>query len=132
LDVSEALNSLCLREFQSIGAAIATLTLSAIESIPNLPNVPEDLTPYSAQNDPYGFAAKAYRDDVKQRKMELATRKNELLKLYGYVTSIMSRESRVLVITHPSFPEIQTDTNGFALWQLVHTLHTSGVNYRIM
>jgi hypothetical protein len=87
-DVAEALNTLCLREFETIGEAIATLTLSAITS---LPNSPVDVTSYSAANDPHGFAAKAYQDDVKQRKSELEKRKRELLKLYGY--SILSRVS---------------------------------------
>jgi hypothetical protein len=122
-DVSEALNSLCLREFQTIGEAISTLTLSTITS---LPNSPADLTPYSAQNDPHGFAAKAYHEELKQNKIEIETRKRELLKLYGYVTSILSRESRELVISDAKYSGIQTATNGFQLWELVYALHTTG------
>jgi hypothetical protein len=122
-DVAEALNSLCLREFETIGETIATLTLSAITS---LPNSPIDLTPYSAANDPHGFAAKAYQDDVKQRKAELDTRKRELLKLYGYLISILSRESRELVISDASYAVIQSTTNDFQLWELVYALHTTG------
>jgi hypothetical protein len=87
-DVAEALK---FSQAETIGEAVATLTLSAITS---LPNSPFDLTPYSTANDPHGFAAKAYQDDVKQRKSELEKRKRELLKLYGYVTSILSRESQ--------------------------------------
>jgi hypothetical protein len=125
-DVSEALNSLCLREFQTIGEAIATLTLSTITS---LPNSPDDLTPYSAQNDPHGFAAKAYQDDVKQNKANLETRKRELLKLYGYLISILSRESRELVISDAKYAAIQTATNGFQLWELIYALHTTALHW---
>jgi hypothetical protein len=122
-DVSEALNSLCLREFQTIGEAVATLTLSTITS---LPNSPVDLTPYSTANDPHGFAAKAYQDDVKQNKAQIETRKRELLKLYGYLISILSRESRELVISDAQYATIQTATNGFQLWELIYALHTTG------
>jgi hypothetical protein len=100
-DVAEALNSLCLREFETIGEAIATLTLSAITS---LPNSPIDLTPYSAANDPHGFAAKAYQDDVKQRKSELEKRKRELLKLYGYVLQVFLPTRPHRQRGHPSPP----------------------------
>jgi hypothetical protein len=47
-----------VREFKTIGEAIVTLTLSTIAP---LPYVPADLTPYSAANDPHGFAAKGYQ-----------------------------------------------------------------------
>jgi hypothetical protein len=107
-DVYEALNSLCLREFQTIGEAISTLTLSTITS---LPNSPVDLTPYSTANDPHGFAAKAYHEELKQNKIEIETRKREQLKLYGYLTSILSRESRELVISDAKYSAIQTATN---------------------
>jgi hypothetical protein len=41
IDVQEALNTLCLREFQSIGEAIQTLALSTITVVPDAPT---DLT----------------------------------------------------------------------------------------
>jgi hypothetical protein len=123
IDVQEALNTLCLREFQSIGEAIQTLALSTIAVVPDAPT---DLTGYTPEQDPGGFKAKAYQDKVRRYQAEDNTRNKELHKLYGYVLSVLSRESREIVISDATFATIQTDMNGFNLWTLVYNLHTTG------
>ena len=105
------------RSYDTLGNCIKTIKLEELSSL--------DETAYDLTRETDKFI---WQQDVKALMDQDRRRRNHTMALYGDVLSILSPTSLERTTASEKFDTIETERDGFALWKLVYSVHTSGIS----